>query len=70
MNAPVKVYTKKALIKLYGVSRPVFLRWIKDINTIDFAEYKRSHLVKPGTVAIIFAELGTPEIPAIVNNRK
>lgn len=54
METPIKSYSRKELLQLYGVSHPTFAKWIKKLAL----DGKR--LFTPKEVGMIFDLLGEP----------
>ena len=53
-TTPIKSYSRKELLQLYGVSHPTFAKWIKALAL----EGKR--IFTPKEVGMIFELLGEP----------
>lgn len=61
-NVPIKVYSKKELRGLYGISRETFNKWLRPIKE-NLPNYQpTSKLLTPAQVKVIFEHLGEPEI--------
>lgn len=53
------VKTKKELAKMYGVSYPTFIKWLKMIPSLNITNKKR--LLTPKDIQMIYEALGKPE---------
>ena len=61
MPTPVKVYSKKELRELYGISRETFNKWLQPIKS-SLPHYRpTSKILTPAQVKVIFDLLGEPE---------
>ncbi len=60
---PVKVYSKKELRTLYGISRETFNVWISKVKYL--LPYYSTHvkILTPAQVKVLFEAWGEPEIP-------
>lgn len=56
----IKAYGKAELCAMYGVSREIFSRWIKEIHYLLPHYVATSKVLTPAQVKVIFDELGTP----------
>lgn len=60
-TTPIKPYTRKELMSLYGVSREVFNSWIIDFEKELGVIKGKTFTIKQ--VKIIFLNLDSPELP-------
>ncbi len=57
-TTPIKAYTRKELLSMYGVSRTTFWRWLNPFNN-EIGDI-RGKVFTPKQVKIIFEKLGFP----------
>jgi hypothetical protein len=57
-SAKAKVYTKKELRILYGVSRATFGKWMKEV--FPDPKTSKNKLLTPQMVKLIFEKIGEP----------
>ncbi|MEO1259857.1 MAG: hypothetical protein AAFZ15_13775 [Bacteroidota bacterium] len=61
MPIPVKVYSKKELRELYGISRETFNKWLLPIKASLPHCRPTAKILTPAQVRVIFDLLGEPE---------
>ena len=69
---PIKVYSKKELRTLYGISRETFNVWISKVEYLLPHYNTHSKILTPAQVKALFEAWGEPEIleKPVQNNRK